>query len=95
MIADNLAHLEERITEMPRSPSSVAEVMLAQEIRQFIRNYSSPIDFAMKSISDQTVLSAILNAPHFLSGLSDAEWKVVRGRARTQPAAHLQHPRRG
>ncbi|MBR0703130.1 hypothetical protein JQ599_24730 [Bradyrhizobium diazoefficiens] len=81
-VADNLAHLEERMVEMPRPPSSIAEVMLAQEIREFVRRQKSPIDFVMRSVGDRAVLSAILNAPNFLSGLSETEWNVVRGRAR-------------
>jgi hypothetical protein len=57
--------------------------ILAQEIRQYISDQKSPIDFAAKSMTDPRVLSAILNAPAFLSGLSDTEWKLVRERART------------
>lgn len=81
-VADNLAFLEERMVEMPKPPSNVADVMLAQEVRAFVKSQSSPIDFVIKSIADRTVLSAILNAPNFLSGLTETEWNVVRGRAR-------------
>ncbi len=67
-VANNLALLEERMVEMPKLPTTFADVMLAQEIRAFARTQKSPIDFVMKSVSDRTVLSAILNAPGYLSG---------------------------
>jgi hypothetical protein len=60
----------------------LADVALAQEIRQYVRGQKSPIDVAVKSMSDPRILSAILNAPASLSGLSDAEFKLVRERAR-------------
>jgi len=81
-VANNLALLEERMVEMPKLPTTFADVMLAQEIRAFARTQKSPIDFVMKSVSDRTVLSAILNAPGYLSGLSKSEWSVVQARAR-------------
>lgn len=68
--------------EMPKPPGTFAEVMLAQEIRALVRSQKSPIDFVMKSITDRSVLSAILTAPDYLSGLTEAEWNVVRARAR-------------
>lgn len=81
-VADNLAFLEEKMVEMPKPPGTFADVMLAQEIRAFVRTQKSPIDFVMKSITDRSVLSAILTAPDYLSGLTAAEWNVVRARAR-------------
>ena len=66
-----------------RAPTAVADVMLAVEIRQHIRRQKSRIDVAVRSISDPRMLAAILTAPACLSGLSDAEWNVVRERART------------
>jgi len=55
--------------EMPQLPTNVADVMLAQEIRDFVSQQKSPIDFVVKSISDRRGLNSILNAPAFLSGL--------------------------
>lgn len=52
-------------------------------------NQKSPIDFAVKSTTDPRILSAILNAPSFLSGLNEAEWNLVRDRARQ--ALHPEH----
>lgn len=48
-----------------------------------VKTQKSPIDFAVKSLSDARTLGAILTAPPFLSGLTDAEWKLVQDRART------------
>jgi hypothetical protein len=80
---ENLDYLEKKMVDLPQPPTNVADVALAQEIRQYVRGQKSPIDFAAKSMSDPRVLSAILNAPAFLSGLGDTEWNMVRERART------------
>ena len=69
------------MVEMP-PPTAVADVMLAQEIRAFVRAQKSPVDFVTRSIADRTVLSAILIPPQYLVGLTAAEWDVVRARAR-------------
>jgi hypothetical protein len=68
--------------DLPQPPTNVTDVALAQEIRNYVGKQKSPIDVAVKSMSDPRVLSAILNAPAFLSGLSDVEFKLVRERAR-------------
>jgi len=82
-VARDVEHLEKRMVDLPPPPTNVADVALAQEIRQFVRSHKSPIDIAMRSASDPRILSAILNAPAFLSGLSDTELNVVRERAPT------------
>jgi hypothetical protein len=79
----NIDYLENKMVDLPQSPTAVADVMLAQEIRQYIRGQKSPIEFAVKSVHDPRMLAAILTAPGCLSGLSDSEWNVVRERART------------
>jgi hypothetical protein len=70
------------MVDLPKPPTNVADVALAQEIRQYVRSQKSPIDVAVKSMSDPRILSAILNAPAFLSGLGDTQWNLVRERAR-------------
>jgi hypothetical protein len=82
-ITENIDYLEKKITDLPQPPTAVADVMLAQEIRQHIRRQKSRIDVVMRSIPDPRMLGAVLTAPAVLSGLSDAEWNVVRERART------------
>jgi hypothetical protein len=81
-VAHNIEYLEHRMTDLPKPPTNVADVILAQEIRQHIRSQKSPFDLATKSISDPRVLGAILNAPPFLSKLSENELNLVRERAR-------------
>lgn len=81
-ITENINHLEKQMTSLPQPPTSVVDAMLAQEIRHYVRGQKSPIDVAMRSISDPSMLGAILNAPAFLSGLNDTERNVVRERAR-------------
>ena len=82
-VLQNLEFLETKMADLPQPPTSVADVSLAQEIRQYVRSRKSPLDTAVDSITDARVLGAILNAPPFLSGLSETEFNLVRQRART------------
>lgn len=81
-VASNLALLEERMVELPKPTTSGPEFMLEQEIRGYISEQKSSVDFVLKSMADRRVVSAVLNAPPYLSGLSDTEWNMVRERAR-------------
>jgi hypothetical protein len=74
--------LGERMVELPKPTSNPVDFMLEQEIRGHISEEKSSIDFVLKGMADRRVLSAVLNAPPYLSGLSDTEWNVVRERAR-------------
>jgi hypothetical protein len=44
---------------------------LASEIRAFIRSEKLPEDFVMRHLRDASVVSAVVSAPAFLSGLND------------------------
>ena len=80
---ENIEHLEKKMVDLPQPPTNVADVALAQEIRSYVSKQKSPIDIAVKSVTDARICGAVLNAPPFLSGLSDAEFNLVRERART------------
>jgi hypothetical protein len=67
-ITENIDYLEKKMTDLPQPPTAVADVMLAQEIRQHFRSQKFPIDLAVKSMSDPRMLGAILNAPAYLVG---------------------------
>lgn len=82
-VTENIDYLENKMVDLPKPPNNVADVALAQEVRQYIRGQRSPIDVAAKSVSDPRILGAVLNAPAFLSGLTDTEFNLVRERART------------
>jgi hypothetical protein len=81
-VTSNLTHLEQRMVELPKPTTNAVDFMLEQEIRGYVNEQKSPLDFILKSISDHRALSAVLNAPPYLSGLSDTEWNMVRERAR-------------
>jgi hypothetical protein len=66
---DNIEHLEGKMIDLPQPPSSVADVP-GKEIRAYIRQQKSPIDFVMKRVSNPRVLAAVLSEEAFLSGLS-------------------------
>lgn len=82
-VTNDIDLIEKRMTDLPQPPIHVAEVALAQEIRQHLRRQKRPIDLVLKLMSDPRILSAILSAPAFLSGLSEIELNLVRERART------------
>ncbi|WP_027142095.1 hypothetical protein [Mesorhizobium sp. WSM3626] len=72
-----VAHVSTAIT-MPELPNDIADVMLAQEIRAFIRSKRGPGDPVMylhntKVMGDPRVVAAVSGAPAFLSGLTDEE----------------------
>jgi hypothetical protein len=84
---EDLKALEKAMDTLPTPPTTVADVALAEEIRRHIASRPSPIDFVTKSINDTRVLGAVLHAPGFLSGLGDAEYNLVKSRAK-----HAAHP---
>ncbi|WP_271532304.1 hypothetical protein [Bradyrhizobium sp. CCBAU 25338] len=81
-VAANLTALEDRMVELPKPTTNAVDFMLEQEIRSYVADQNSPVEFVLKAMPDRRVLSAVLTAPAFLSGLSDNEWNLVRERAR-------------
>jgi hypothetical protein len=81
-VANNLAFLEERMVELPKPTTNSVEFLMEQEIRAYLNQEKSPINVVLKSMSDQRLVSAVLTAPPYLSGLSDTQWNMVRERAR-------------
>ncbi|RWC92300.1 MAG: hypothetical protein EOS72_01915 [Mesorhizobium sp.] len=74
---------ESRMVDVPKPPSSIAEVALAQELRTHGRAQQSPIGFVLNHLNDGRLVGAVLNAPGFLSGLEGEGLNVVRDRARS------------
>jgi hypothetical protein len=77
-----VALFESQMTDLPKPPSSTAEVALAQEVRAHITRQSSPPSFVLGHLHDPHVVGAVLHAPGFLSGLSKEALGVVRERSR-------------
>lgn len=84
--ASDLSGLEEKMGKLSAPPADVADALLAAEMRAHVAKQNSPLEFAMKSMSDARVLGALLHAPAFLSGLTDDQLNAIRHRARE--AAH-------
>jgi len=57
---DNIDYLEKKMIDLPQPPTNVADVALAQEIRSYVARQKSPIDVAVKSMSDPRICSAAL-----------------------------------
>ena len=59
-------------------PSTPHDAQVAAEIRAWIARQKSSMDAALKHATDPVVMSAVLTAPGFLSGLSDETTNMIR-----------------
>lgn len=78
-----LSLFEERMVDLPKAASTPSDIAMAQEVRSFVREQKSPIDFVMTNLSDPRVVGAVLHAPAFLAGLTDEAYNLVGHRARS------------
>jgi hypothetical protein len=81
-VQNNLEQLDQKMKELPVQANDAPAVLREQEIRAWISRQKSPIDAAIKGLSDPRIVSAILGAPHFLSGLTEAEHQLIASRCR-------------
>lgn len=72
------------MTDLPGPPQNATEALLMQEVRQHIKSQKHPIDAVLKSLGNPQIVAAVLNAPSFLSGLSETEFNLVREKARRE-----------
>jgi hypothetical protein len=80
-VARRVANLKEKLTVLPATPTSAAEISLAAEIRSIIRAKPEPERFAFDLRSDAKVVQAILSGPASLSGLTDEAVGRIRDAA--------------
>ena len=77
-----------------KPPSNFAEAMMQAEIRAHLAAMKgSKMDFLAARATDPRVASAILGAPPFLSGLTDAEIGVVKTRVEKHVAPEVVNER--
>jgi hypothetical protein len=69
-VARRINALKERMTVLPATPTSAAEIALAAEIRAAVRAKPEPEKFAFEHRTDPKLVAAVLGAPAFLSGLT-------------------------
>lgn len=81
-VAADVTAMEKHMVDLPGAPTNAVEAILQSEIRAHGAKQTSPHDFVLKNLSDSRVVAAVLHAPAFLSGLGDAEWNLVRERAK-------------
>jgi hypothetical protein len=62
-------------------PKDVAEAQIAAEIRAHIAKQESPVMAALRLKGDAKAISAVLDAPPFLSGLNEQEAATLRAEA--------------
>ena len=74
------AYWADKIEQAIKPAEDHGTAMMYAQIRDRIANLEekSRLAFIDKHIDDPVVISAVLSAPPFLSGLSDAEYTVVR-----------------
>ncbi|TIL63152.1 MAG: hypothetical protein E5Y89_25830, partial [Mesorhizobium sp.] len=82
-VASAISMFEARMVDLPKSPLTVAEVALAQELRTYMRAQKNPIGFVLNHLDDKRLVGAVLDAPGFLSGLEDEGLNVIRDRAKS------------
>lgn len=73
--------LKEKTTPLPKTPATAAEIVIASDIRRHIAGQENPSHAAWKLSSDPRVIAAILQAPSFLSGLTDEDVANIRNAA--------------
>lgn len=78
-----VAVFESGMVDLPKPPTGIAEVALAQELRAHVRAQENPTGFVLNHLDDGRVVGAVLHAPGFLSGLKDEDLNVIRDRARS------------
>ncbi|TIM48775.1 hypothetical protein [Mesorhizobium sp.] len=88
-VTSALAMFDAGMVDLPKPPSGIAEVALAQELRAHVRAQENPTGFVLNHLDDGRVVGAVLHAPGFLSGLKDEGLNVIRDRARS--ALHPEH----
>jgi predicted AAA+ superfamily ATPase len=71
------------MVDLPQAPASVIDADKAREIRSYLREQKSAVDFIMKQLADRDILTAVLTAKPFLSGLTDVQFNLVRERCRS------------
>jgi hypothetical protein len=82
-VASVMAKWEAKLSAVVKPPKDHGEAVIAAQIRDRLSNMSDMKDrmaFLQRHGGDPTVASAILLAPPFLSGLSDAELALVRSK---------------
>lgn len=77
-----------------KPPTNIAEAVVQSEIRAHVAAMKgSKVGFLQQHVSDPRVASAVLSAPPFLSGLSDAEVAVVQQRMEKHVAPEIAEAR--
>jgi hypothetical protein len=89
-----VAKWEEQTGMTVKPPTNVAEAVVYSEIRAHLAAIKgSKLGFVERHVSDQRVASAVIGAPPFLSGLTDAEVAVVRNRIEQHLAPEIAEAR--
>ena len=89
-----VAKWEEKTGMAIKSPANIAEAMVHAEIRAHLAAMKgSKLNLVERHMSDPRVVSAVLDAPPFLSGLTDTEVAVVRTRIEQHLAPEIAEAR--
>ncbi len=85
-----VAKWEEKTGMVIKPPANIAEAVVYSEIRAHLAAMKeNKVDFVERHLSDPRVTSAVLSAPPFLSGLTDAEIAVVQTRIEQHVAPEI------
>ena len=86
-VADKVKEWDKQLGLNPKSPETIADAMIAAEIRSYLASLKSGERLAFIDAHVDEVGAAVLTGPSFLSGLTPAEVGIVKQRieARTNP----------
>ena len=78
-----------------QTPSNIAEAVLQSEIRAHLAAMNgNKVSFIDQHAADQRVASAVLGAPAFLSGLTEAELAIVHQRVEQHVSPEVANAKR-
>ena len=81
---------DEEIGLTPKTPATIGESVQLTEIRSYISAMKgNRVDFVAKHAGDPRVVAAVLGAPAFLSGLTDADINIVKSQVAKRVAPEI------
>jgi hypothetical protein len=94
VVERQVAKWAERTGMATKPPTNIAEAVVQSEIRAHLAAIKdSKMSFLQRHVTDPRVASAVLGAPPFLSGLTDAEIAVVQKRIEEHVAPEVAEAR--
>jgi hypothetical protein len=93
-VAHQITKWDEEIGLTSKTPPTIGESVQLTEIRSYISAMKgNRVDFLAKHAGDPRVVAAVLGAPAFLSGLTDADINIVKSQVTNRLAPEIAEAR--